>query len=288
MRSKRIAVLTIITIIISLILIVTLVFINNVEFVCYDKNDNYIFVDSDDTNILENVVSPAWSKNYILAICYDQKDEFIGKYVMEEGVWEKLMPVSWFYEETGCQNELTKFSNFRLVNDRKLFFIYDNKIYEYDITKEELRLIKPCNGVLKFECMDKDTLLILDETSNLLIGWLKKYNVHTKEELVIDKSVTDFIYLEEDNQIVYAKKYFLGSWCEYELNFVKAYDLKLISNKRYVNTSIGQIISDADNNIFVVESCLSLDNELEVKKILKGSLKALYVGKVKRCCIGIK
>lgn len=288
MRSKKFIIFTIIIIALICTLKFTIDFLYGVEFVCYNKNDKSVFLKGDDTGILENVVSPVWSKNYILAIFDGGKDEFIGKYVIEEGVWENLMPVSWFYEETGRQIEVSLFSNFRLVNNTKLIFIYDGEIYEYNITEKVISLLKTCNGVSRFEWMDKDTLLILDETSDLLIGWLKKYNIQTKEELVIDKSVTDFIYLAEDNQIVYAKKYFLGSWCEYELKYVNAHDLKLINNKRYVNTSIGQIISDSKNNIFVVESCLSSDNELEVKKILKGSLSAIYVAKVNRYCIGIR
>lgn len=288
MRGKGIVTWTTTVIVILFISKIIINSLHHVEFVCYNKEDNTISLNGDNANILEDVVSPAWSENYILAIIYDGEDEFIGKYVMEEGAWENLMSVSWFYKETGRQIERSLFSNFRLSNDRKLTFVYDDGIYEYDITRKEIHLIKACDGVSRFEWVDKETLLILDETSNLLIGWLKKYNIQTEEEFIIDKSVTDFIYLEEDNQIVYAKKYFLGSWCEYELKYVNAYNLNLISNKRYANTSIGQIILDVENNIFVVESCLSSDNELEVKKILKGSLNAIYVGKVNRYCIGIK
>lgn len=287
-RKKLIVFIVIIMIIMICIFKAAINYLYGMEFVYYDRHAYSVFLDGDDTAVLENIMSPVWSKKCILAIFDDGKGAFIGKYVLEEGTWETLMPVSWFCEETGRQIEMSLFGNFRLTNDKKLSFVYDDEIYEYDIYKNEIRLLKICNGVSRFEWMDKDTLLILDETSDLLIGWLKKYNIQTKEEVVVDKSVTDFVYLAEDNQIVYAKKYFLGSWCEYELKYVNSRDQKLICNKRYVNTSIGHIIVDSENNIFVVESCLSSDNELEVKKILKGSLRAIYVAKVNRYCIGIK
>ena len=289
MRNKGIAITTVMIMTALLILIITISPLHHVELVCYDKKEGSVFLKRDDTFILENVISPAWGENYILAIYYDGNDEIIGKYVMEEGVWENLMPVSRFCGETDGQIEISQFSNFRLVGDRKLTFVYKDGIYEYDMIEKEIYIIKLCDGISKFEWLDQDTLIILDETSNLLIGWLKKYNIHTKEEVLIDKSVTDFVY-QGDNQIVYAKKYFLGSWCEYELKCIDAHDLKTIQSKRYINTSIGQIVQDSDRNIFVVESSLSLDNELEVKKIFKGSLNALYVGKIQRhCyCIGVK
>lgn len=289
MRNKRIAITAAIIITVLLILIITINPLHHVEFACYDKDEGSVFFKSNDTLILEHVISPVWGEKYILAIYYDGKDEFIGKYVIEEGVWENLMPVSLFCEEMGGQIEASQFSNFRLVGDRKLTFICQDGIYEYDMIEKEIHLIKLCDGVSKFEWMDQDTLIILDKTSSLFIGWLKEYDIYTKEEVLVDKSVTDFVY-QGDSQIVYAKKYFLGSWCEYELKYVDAHDLKLIKNKRYINTSIGQIVQDSDHNIFVVESRLSLDNELDVKKIFEGSLNAIYVGKIPSSCycIGIK
>ncbi len=152
----------------------------------------------------------------------------------------------------GRDIEISLFSNFRIANNGNLTFIYDSTIYSCNLSTKEIDVLKVCDSIQRFEWSDDNTLLILDEMSGLLIGWLKKYNIQTKEEVVIDKSVTDFVYLTKEQQVVYAKKYFLGSWCEYELNYVDAKNLERLKNKRYFNTSIGQLIVNSENNIFVV------------------------------------
>ena len=88
--------------------------------------------------------------------------------------------------------------------------------------------------------------------------------------------------------MAYAKKYFLGSWCEYELNFADIRNMRITKNKRYYSASLGQLFLDADHNIFVVESRLSPDNELEVRRILRGTLGAVYITKVEDDCIGVR
>lgn len=287
-KKRRVMFITVIIIAITVLSIFMISFSQKVKFVCYDKQKKIIFFYGDDAPFLENVVSPFWSEDFILAVFDDGKEAFIGKYIIKEGEWEVLLPVSWVQEKMGRNIEISLFSNFRMANYGNLTFIYDDVIYSYNLIAKEIDVLKVCDSIQRFEWSDDNTLLILDEMSGLLIGWLKKYNIQTKEEMVIDKSVTDFVYLTEEQQVVYAKKYFLGSWCEYELIYVDANELEILKNKRYFNTSMGQLIVNSKNNIFVVESCLSPDNELEVKRILRRTLSAIYIGKVDEYCIGIK
>lgn len=287
-KKRRVMFITVIIIAITVLSIFMISFSQKVKFVCYDKQKKIIFFYGDDAPFLENVVSPFWSEDFILAVFDDGKEAFIGKYIIKEGEWEVLLPVSWVQEKMGRNIEISLFSNFRMANYGNLTFIYDDVIYSYNLIAKEIDVLKVCDSIQRFEWSDDNTLLILDEMSGLLIGWLKKYNIQTKEEMVIDKSVTDFVYLTEEQQVVYAKKYFLGSWCEYELIYADANELEILKNKRYFNTSMGQLIVNSKNNIFVVESCLSPDNELEVKRILRRTLSAIYIGKVDEYCIGIK
>lgn len=283
-RKKRF--IAVIIIAMTLLFIFMISFSQRVKLVCYDKREKTVFIYGEDASFLENVVSPVWSEDFILAVFNDGKEEFIGRYVIEEDDWEILLPVSRFQEKMGRNIEISLFSNLRIASNGNLTFIYDDVIYSYSLSTKEIDILKVCDSIQRFEWSDDNTLLILDEMSDLLIGWLKKYDVQTREEVVIDKSVTDFVYLAEEQQVVYAKKYFLGSWCEYELKYLDN-ELEIIKNKRYFNTSIGQLIVNSKNNIFVVESCFSPDNELEVKRILQRTLSAIYVMKVDKYCIGI-
>lgn len=195
----------------TMLFIFMISFFQRVKLVCYDKREKIVFIYGEDAPFLENVVSPVWSEDFILAVFNDGKEEFIGKYVMEEGEREVLLPVSWFQEKMGRNIEISLFSNLRIASNGNLTFIYDDIIYSYSFSTKEIDILKVGDRIQRFEWSDDNTLLILDEMSDLLVGWLKKYDIQTREEVVIDKSVTNFVYLTDEQQVVYAKKYFLGS-----------------------------------------------------------------------------
>lgn len=296
-KKRRVRFIMAIIIAMTALVLFRLSFSLKVKFVCYDTREKVLFFYGDDAPFLENVIAPFWSEDSILAVFDGGEEAFIGKYVMKEGEWEILLPVSRVREKLGRDIELSLFSNFRIADNGNLTFIYDDVIYSYNLIAKEMDALKVCDNIQRFEWADDNTLLILDEMCDLYVGWLKKYNIQTGEEAVIDKSVLDFVYLTEEQQAIYAKKYFLGSWCEYELNCADANELEILKNKRYFNTSIGQIIVDSKNNIFVVEDWLSSDNEQEVKRILQRTLRAIYVGKIaepggvlrrRAYCIGIQ
>lgn len=233
-------------------------------------------------------MAPTWAENTIFALVDDGNEMFIGRYIMEKGEWEVLLPVSLFQEKLDEQIDASLFRNFRMMSGDDLTFVYDDVIYRYSPVTEEVEALLEGNHIQRFEWADEHTLLLLHEMGDLFVGWLEKYDIQTGESEVIDKSVTDFVYLPDDDQVAYAKKYFLGSWCEYELNFADIRNMKIAKNKRYYNASLGQLFLDADHNIFVVESHLSPDNELEVRRILRGTLGAVYITKVEDDCIGVR
>lgn len=283
-------------IIFTIIIVIVVLFVfmmcssQRIDLIFYDESMKSVYIYGEGNPLLENFVAPVWLDNIVIAVFIDGNEPFIGKYMMEECEYEVLLPISQFQEELDEQIEISQFSNLRITHNGNLTFIYDDVLYCHNPSTKEMDVLLVLNNVQKYEWMDENTLLILDEVGDLEIGWLKKYDFQSQEELIISKSVTDFVYLSENNQVVYAKKYFMGSWCEYELVCTDADTLTMLRKRKYLNTSIGQLVVDSDDNIFIVESRLSLDNDLQVKRILKGTMIVISVMEVERnkYCIGVK
>ncbi len=95
-KKGRIVFITVIMIAMTVLSIFMISFFQRVKLVCYDKQEKIIFIYGEDASFLENVVSPVWLEDYILAVFHDGKEAFIGRYVIEEGKWEAFFPVFWF------------------------------------------------------------------------------------------------------------------------------------------------------------------------------------------------
>ena len=128
----------------------------------------------------------------------------------------------------------------------------------------------------------------MSEWENLQIGKLEKFNLRTGSRELINDSVTDFVCLPEENQILYSKKYFMGSWTEYELYCIDAERLEIIRKKRYNNVSIGHIFLNSENDIYVIDSILSLKDKQAVRYINRNNLIPVFVTEMEGDCIGIK
>lgn len=87
-KKRRVMFITVIIIAITVLSIFMISFSPKVKFVCYDKQKKIIFFYGDDAPFLENVVSPFWSEDFILAVFDDGKEAFIGKYIIKEGEWQ--------------------------------------------------------------------------------------------------------------------------------------------------------------------------------------------------------
>lgn len=290
--QKKMIVYTIIISLVTLGMISLLSFKKNLshklKLVCYDKEEKIIYIYSDENILLENVINPFWSEEYILGIYDNGVNLFIGKYSIKTEKWEELLPISQLCEGIKKEIDVWSIYNIRMQSDEMLTFIYDGKIYAYKFAENKIELLETNTVVYKYEWLDGNTLLILSEWENLQIGKLEKFNLRTGSRESINDSVTDFVCLPEENQILYSKKYFMGSWTEYELYCIDAERLEIIEKKRYRNISIGHIFLDSENDIYVIDSILSLKDKQAVRYTNRNNLISVFVTEMEGDCIGIK
>ena len=262
-------------------------FSRKLNMVCYDEKEQIIYSYGNDRILLENVINPFWTEEYILGIYDDGEKTFIGKYSLNGEKWEELLPSSLLYESMNKEMDADSIYNIRIKSDGTLTFIYDGKIYSYDSDERKIELVDTTTEVHKFEWMDENTLFILSEWEKLQIGKLEKYNLLTGDREFLNDSVADFACLQEENRILYSKKYFMGSWTEYELYSTDVASLENIRKKRYRTISVGNILGNSGNEVYVIESELSLNDKLAVYYINEDNLIPIYVTKMQGNCIGI-
>lgn len=115
---------------------------HKLKLVCYDKEKEIIYIYGDENIVLENVINPFWSEEYILGICDAGEKLFIGKYSIKTEKWEELLPISQLCEGIKKEIDVWSIYNIRIQSDEILTFIYDGKIYAYNFVENKIELLE--------------------------------------------------------------------------------------------------------------------------------------------------
>lgn len=225
-----------------------------VMLITYDVEKEAIYI-NDVEPFLENVVNPSKIKNNVIYGVFVDKRPYIGFYDLSKNVIKTCIYIDELETELNEKIVIKDIRNVHCMSMEPMIisFLMNNKLYMYS-NETGVDVLWEFSSIISenpYCWVNDEELLLLDEVG-IIDDWkLWLLNLKTGDKLLIDDHVSAFVVAEE---IVYGKKIYKGSWCEWELYFLNknSYDVfKRVRNKYW---SIGEIVYGEDRKIYLVSS----------------------------------
>lgn len=213
-------------ILISAILIVCAILLavigSRPKLLIYNAEQNTIYYKGNSKVLLENVLNPSMvGRDTVMAI-FTEPEPLVGIYDMPSGAITPIVSLELLGKEELSQPALVP------KEPMAISFISDNILYEYQVESGETKVLWEFTGPISenaYKWLDDSRMLVLDEHL-ILDDWkLLELHVETGETTLVDTYVSAFDISEDG--IFYSRKYYMGSWCEWELHFLNR-DLKVV------------------------------------------------------------
>ncbi len=250
----------------------------------YNTDEYIIYMTNTEEPPIENIVNPSVIQENKVVGIFIENQPYIGYYDFETQEKITVMQLSELTEMAGEPIAAEDIRNIQYISMEPVVFsfIVGDKLYKYD-EATGLCVLWEFSGMMSDRAycwLDDKQILVLDE-AEILNDWnLLVLNTETGEKTLIDGNVSAFAVAEE---IVYSKKYYMGSWCEWELHFL---DKNLQSTREPVRSgfwSVGDIVFGADGEIyFVSEMSGTLEKEASVYHFKGGLFPVRKVDDISR------
>ena len=221
----------------------------------YDSKRDVIYENSNGEVVLEDIVNPSMTRKNLIYGVFREKQSYIGYYDLETDIKHVCIYVDDLEEELGEKITIKDIHSIQCISTEPLdiTFVIDHKLYRYD-EEAGANLLWEFSGVMSenpYYWVDSEKVLLLDELEILNDWKLWLLDIRTGQRTLVDNHVSAIMVAEE---IVYGKKFYRGSWCEWELCFLSD-DLKSIRKQvRSKYKSIGELICGDDNDIYIMAS----------------------------------
>lgn len=221
----------------------------------YDSERDVIYRNNNGEAILKDIVNPSMIHNNIVYGVFREKESYIGYYDLETGLKHVCVYVDKLEEELGEKIAIKDIHNIQRISTEPMVisFMLNHKLYRYDEETGSTCLWEFSRTMSDnpYYWVDSEKILLLDELEILNDWKLWLLDLKTDHKTLLDDHVSALMVAEE---IVYAKKIYMGSWCEWELCFLND-DLKSINKQvRSKYWSIGDIVCGEDNDIYIMTS----------------------------------
>lgn len=217
----------------------------------YNAEKYIVYTTNDEEPLIESIVNPSAVKENKVAGVFMENQPYIGYFDLEAQENITVMEMHELSEAMGEKIEAEDVQNIQYISlDPVVFsFIVGNKLYKYD-EEAGSSFLWEFTGKMSAKpyCWLCDKCVMLLDDSEIINVWkLFMVNTETGQKSLIDSSVSAFAV---DEEIVYAKKYYMGYWCEWELHFL---DRDFQNTREPVRSefwSVGDIVFGADGEIY--------------------------------------
>lgn len=251
-------------------------FRDSYDFFVYDGSRYAIYNEKSRELIVDNVVNPTMIDNDIVLGIFMEECPYIGYYDIYSKEKTILLYIDDLVaEENDLVNSISNIQYLR-VAPQLVSFVIGNKLYKYkeDEGVEYITEFENNSYKKSYYWLDKDSLVLLDGPN------LYKVDVTTNQKQLIDNNV---IAVTVADEIIYSKKIYYDSWCEWELHFTD-FDLQTTKSsicKSYL--SIGNIVCGGDKKLYLTSDVEgTLKNEVSIYLYSDGFWKIKKIDKISR------
>ncbi len=245
----------------------------NSKILRYDADEHIIYTTNAEEPLMKNIVNPSvLQENKVVGI-FMENQPYIGYYDFETKETIIVMQLSELSQMTREQLTAEDVQDIRCISMEPIIFsfIVGDKLYKYD-EDAGISVLWEFTGMMsdKAYCWLDDKQILLQDMAEILKDWnFFMLNTETGQKTLIDGNVSAFAVAEE---IVYSKKYYMGSWCEWELHFL---DKSFQDTREPVRSgfwSVGDIVFGTDGEIYFVSDMVGTMEKEAAVYHFKGGL----------------
>lgn len=244
----------------------------DVTLILYDSEKKLLYEDKSMEPIIENIVNPSpIDKDEIYGVFLDRKS-YIGCYNFVDNTTEICVYVEQLATELNEEVVAEEICNIQCISKEptSICFVMNDKLYKYDVETGVSILWEFSKNMPEnpYYWLNDEQILLLDEHEAVDDWKFWLFNIETGEKVLIDNHVTSFIVAEE---IIYGKKFYMGSWCEWEVCFLDRNLEGYMKKDRSKYCSIGEVVYGVDRKVYIITSTKGIaENNKEIYQYVSG------------------